>query len=113
MLSFALSYEQHPTNLSVILSAPECSRRIRPLSHCKDITDSAHLFGMTWVPTVAMFGALVADSAASSLADRGHSLRSLLPPPAALPSLPVIPSVCEESALPTAEKKIRILQLRG
>ena len=37
---------------------------------------------------VAMLGALVADGAAASLADRGHSLRSLHPPPAALPSLP-------------------------
>ena len=31
---------------------------------------------------------VLADGAASSLADRGHALRSLFPPPAALPSLP-------------------------
>ena len=37
---------------------------------------------------VAVPGIFVADGAASSSADRGHSLRSLLPPPAALPSLP-------------------------
>jgi len=33
-------------------------------------------------------GIFVAVGAASSSADRGHSLRSLHPPPAALPSLP-------------------------
>ena len=37
---------------------------------------------------VAVPGVLLADGAAASLTDRGHSLRSLLPPPAALPSLP-------------------------
>ena len=36
-----------------------------------------------------MPGIFVADGAASSSADRGHSLRSLHPPPAALPSLPI------------------------
>ena len=37
---------------------------------------------------VAVPGALLADGAAASRTDRYHSLRSLLPPPAALPSLP-------------------------
>ncbi|MBQ3252522.1 MAG: hypothetical protein IJB02_04710, partial [Oscillospiraceae bacterium] len=37
---------------------------------------------------VAVPGIFVADGAASSSADRCHSLRSLYPPQAALPSLP-------------------------
>jgi len=37
---------------------------------------------------VAMPGIFVADGAAFAAADRCHSLRSLHPPPAALPSLP-------------------------
>ena len=38
--------------------------------------------------TVAVPGVRLADGAAALHTDRGHSLRSLLPPPAALPSLP-------------------------
>ena len=38
---------------------------------------------------VAVPGVRLADSAASLHTDRGHSLRSLFPPQAALPSLPV------------------------
>ena len=37
---------------------------------------------------VAVPGIFLADGAAASSADRGHSLRSLYPPPAALPLLP-------------------------
>ena len=37
---------------------------------------------------VAVPGIFVADGAAFAAADRCHSLRSLYPPPAALPSLP-------------------------
>jgi hypothetical protein len=37
---------------------------------------------------VAILGVLVGDGAPSSFTDRCHSLRSLYPPPAALPSLP-------------------------
>ena len=37
---------------------------------------------------VAVPGVRLADGAAALHTDRGHSLRSLLPPPAALPSLP-------------------------
>ena len=39
---------------------------------------------------VAVPGIFLADKAASSSADRCHSLRSLAPPPAALPSLPMV-----------------------
>ena len=42
---------------------------------------------------VAVPGICVGDGAPSSSADRCHSLRSLLPPPAALPSLPPRPVV--------------------
>ena len=42
---------------------------------------------------VAVPGIFVAVGAASSSADRGHSLRSLHPPPAALPSLPPVGSL--------------------
>ena len=38
---------------------------------------------------VAVPGVLLAVCAAALHTDRGHSLRSLLPPPAALPSLPL------------------------
>ena len=38
--------------------------------------------------TVAVPGVRLADGAAALHTDRGHSLRSLLPPQAALPSLP-------------------------
>ena len=44
--------------------------------------------GLTVRLTVAVPGIFVADGAASSAADRCHSLRSLHLPPAALPSLP-------------------------
>ena len=47
-----------------------------------------------WLPyPVAVPGIFVGDGAPSSSADRCHSLRSLLPPPAALPSLPPRPVV--------------------
>jgi len=39
-------------------------------------------------PPVAVPGVLLADGAAVLHTDRSHSLRSLYPPPAALPSLP-------------------------
>jgi len=39
-----------------------------------------------------MLGALVADGAAASLADRGHSFASLSLPPAAVGSLPILNS---------------------
>ena len=38
---------------------------------------------------VAVPGIFLAFQKAASAADRGHSLRSLHPPPAALPSLPI------------------------
>ena len=48
-----------------------------------------------WLPAaaiccypVAVPGVRLADGAAALHTDRGHSLRSLCPPPAALPSLP-------------------------
>ena len=46
---------------------------------------------------VAVPGSFLADRAASSSADRGHSLRSLDPPQAALPLLPKLSHVREYS----------------
>ena len=46
--------------------------------------------GRFWSCPVAVPGSFLADDAAASSADRCHSLRSLAPPPAALPSLPLL-----------------------
>ena len=48
--------------------------------------------------TVAVPGALLGESPAS-LTDRCHSLRSLYPPPAALPSLPTVSTYADECEL--------------
>ena len=47
-------------------------------------------FQLQVVWSVAVPGIFLADSAASSSADCSHSLRSLAPPQAALPSLPMV-----------------------
>ena len=46
------------------------------------------------IPPVVVPGIFVADGAASSSADRGHSLCSLFPPPAAVASLPCCGARC-------------------
>jgi len=45
---------------------------------------------MRIAPPVAVSGIFLADGAASSSADRCHSLRSLHPPQAVLPSIPMV-----------------------
>ena len=53
----------------------------------------ARHFDLLHNSTVAVPVIFLAAGAAASAADRSHSLRSLYPPPAALPSLPTVPSV--------------------
>ena len=48
---------------------------------------------------------VLGGGAPSSLADRGHALRSLFPPPAALPSLPLLRTRLKRLSLRGAQRR--------